>query len=265
MKRLLVLLYGVANYLVFLGVFLYLAAFVGNLGVPRSLDSAPVGPLWLALLIDVLLIALFGVQHSVMARPTFKRGWTKYVPAPMERSTYVLFTNAALILLFAFWQPIGGTVWAVEHPTGRAALWTLFGLGWLTVLVTTFLINHFDLFGLRQVWLHFRNKPYTHVGFRTPGPYRYVRHPLYVGWMMAFWATPTMTLSHLVFAAGMSAYILVAIPFEERNLLLYHGRKYADYRRRVPMLIPGLGIRDRQMGKESPTAVGIETPGRPNA
>ena len=240
MKRFLVLTYGVLSYVVFLGVSAYLAGFMGNFWVPRSMDSEPVAPLWLALPIDVLLIGVFGLQHSVMARPAFKRWWTKLVPEPIERSTYVMFSNAALILMFSLWQPLGGSVWAVEDPVMRAALWSLYALGWFTVLLTTSLINHFDLFGLRQVWLYFRGKPYQHVAFRTPGPYRIVRHPLYVGWITAFWATPTMTLTHLVFALGMTAYILIAIPFEERDLAAYHGTRYADYRRNVPMLIPGM-------------------------
>jgi methanethiol S-methyltransferase len=240
LKRFLVLTFGVVNYVVCLGVFLYLAAFIGNFGVVRSIDSTPGSALWLALLIDTLLIAFFGLQHSVMARPTFKKWWTQFVPEPIERSAYVMFTNAAMILLFAFWQPLGGTVWEIQNPAGRTALWALYALGWLAVLATTFLINHFDLFGLRQVWLYFRDKPSTHIGFRTPGPYRFVRHPLYVGWFVTFWATPTMTLTHLVFALGMIAYILIAIPFEERNLAMYHGKRYADYRRNVPMLIPGM-------------------------
>jgi protein-S-isoprenylcysteine O-methyltransferase Ste14 len=151
-----------------------------------------------------------------------------------------MFTNAALVLMFCLWQPLGGSVWAVEDPMFRAVLWGLYAFGWFTVLLTTFLINHFDLFGLRQVWLYFRGKPYTHIGFRTPGPYQIVRHPLYVGWITTFWATPTMTLTHLVFALGMTSYILAAIPFEERDLLTYHGKRYADYRRKVAMLIPGM-------------------------
>jgi methanethiol S-methyltransferase len=240
MKRYLVLTYGVISYVICLGVFLYLAGFIGDFWVPRSMDSEPVAPLWLALLIDTLLIGVFGLQHSVMARPTFKRWWTKFVPEPIERSSYVMFTNAALILLFYFWQPLGSAVWVVEDPAFRAVVWSLYALGWCAVLATTFLINHFDLFGLRQVWLYFRGRPYTHIGFRTPGPYRFVRHPLYVGWIMTFWAAPTMTLTHLVFALGMTAYILIAIPFEERNLVMYHGKRYADYRRKVPMLIPGM-------------------------
>jgi protein-S-isoprenylcysteine O-methyltransferase Ste14 len=264
MKRFLVLTYGVVNYIVCLGVFLYLAGFIGNFWVPRSIDSEPVAPLWLDLLIDMLLIAVFGLQHSVMARPAFKRLWTRIVAEPIERSTYVMFTNAALILLFSFWRPLGGYVWVVRDPAARASLWTLYGLGWSAVLATTFLINHFDLFGLRQVWLCFRGRPYTHIGFRTPGPYRFVRHPLYVGWLITFWATPTMTLTHLVFALGMTAYILIAIPFEERDLVTYHGRRYADYRRRVPMLIPGMRKGGAQPEASLPAHV-TEAAGRPCA
>lgn len=241
MKRILVFAYGLANYIVFLGTFLYLAGFLGNLLVPRSIDAPAEGPLWSAILINTLLIGLFALQHTGMARPTFKRWWTKLVPEPIERSTYVLFTNVALIVLYWQWRPMGGVVWEVTNPTGRAVAWALFAFGWLTVLVTTFLINHFDLFGLRQVWLYLRGKPYTYLGFRMPGPYRMVRHPLYVGWITAFWATPTMTVAHLAFALGMTAYILVAIRFEERNLVEYHGESYANYRREVPMLIPRLG------------------------
>jgi protein-S-isoprenylcysteine O-methyltransferase Ste14 len=253
MKRFLVLTYGVFSYVVFLVVFLYLAAFMGNFWVPRSIDSEAVAPLWLALLIDVLLIAVFGLQHSVMARPGFKRWWTRFVPEPIERSTYVMSTNAALILLFCFWQPLGGSLWAVENPALRAAFWGLHAFGWFTVLLATFLINHFDLFGLRQVWLYFRGKPYTHIAFRTPGPYRIVRHPLYVGWITAFWATPTMTITHLVFALGMTAYILIAIPFEERDLATYFGKRYAEYRRKVPMLIPGMKRASQRQDEAVPT------------
>jgi protein-S-isoprenylcysteine O-methyltransferase Ste14 len=238
MKRFLVLTYGLVNYAIFVGTFLYLAGFTANLLVPNSMDSEPAGPLWIALIVDMLLIAVFAVQHSVMARPTFKQWWTKFVPQPIERSTYVLFTNLALMLLFWQWRPVGGVVWNVESPTGRAAIYALCVAGWLAVLATTCLINHFDLFGLRQVWLYFRGKPYTHLGFVTPGPYTWIRHPLYIGWMTAFWATPTMSVTHLLFAVGMTVYMLVAIPFEERNLQEFHGEKYASYRRRVPMLIP---------------------------
>ncbi len=248
MKRILVFAYGVINYAVFLGTFLYLAGFLGNFVVPKAIDSPAEGPLAVALLVNFSLVAVFGLQHSVMARPTFKRWWTRFVPEPMERSTYVLFTNAALILLYWQWRPMGGTVWYVENPYGQAALYSLFAIGWLIVLVTTFLINHFDLFGLRQVWLYLLGKPYTPLKFKTPGPYRMVRHPLYIGWMIAFWATPTMTVAHLVFAVGMTAYILIAIPFEERNLVEFHGDSYAKYRRNVPKLMPAVFRKSAEMG-----------------
>ena len=205
--------------------------------MPKSLDSAPVGPLGTSLLIDLGLLALFAVQHSVMARPAFKRGWTRIVPQPVERSTYVLASSLALILLFWQWRPLGGVVWDVQRPVGRALLYAGFAFGWLLVLVTTFLINHFDLFGLRQVWLHLRGRPYTPLPFKTPGPYRLVRHPLYVGWLFAFWSTPTMTATHLLFAVVTTAYILVAIQLEERDLVAAHP-EYAEYRARVPMLVP---------------------------
>jgi protein-S-isoprenylcysteine O-methyltransferase Ste14 len=199
-----------------------------------------------ALLINVLLLGVFGLQHSVMARPAFKRWLTRGVPAAIERSTYVLASSLALILLFWGWQPMGGTVWEVQDPAGRALLYGLFAFGWLLVLVSTFLINHFDLFGLRQVWLQLRGREYTQLRFVTPWPYRLVRHPLYVGWLFAFWATPTMTATHLLFAIVTTAYILVAIQFEERDLLDAHGADYANYRARVPMLIPRLFGRARR-------------------
>ena len=243
MKRHLVLAYGVASYAAFFATFLYAIGFVGNLWVPRTIDGAPGVPFVNALVTNVGLLALFAIQHSLMARPEFKRLWTRVIPQPMERSTYVLASSAALLLLFHFWEPMGGLVWAIEHPVGRAAMWTLFGAGWLLVLVTTFLINHFDLFGLRQVWLHFRGRPYTLLVFVTPGPYRMVRHPLYVGWLLAFWATPVMTGAHLVFALVTTLYILAAIRLEERDLEAIHGEDYANYRRRVPMLLPRLAAR----------------------
>lgn len=239
MNRWAVLFFGVASYVWFFLSFLYLCAFIGGFWVPTTLDGPPKSPFAIALVINLLLILLFGLQHSVMARPGFKKWWTRIIPLPIERSTYVFATNLALLLMFVFWQPLGGVIWDVQAPAGRALLWALFAFGWLTVLITTFLINHFDLFGLRQVWLYFLGKPYTQLAFVTPGPYRMVRHPLYVGWLFAFWATPTMTVSHLVFAAGLTLYILVAIRFEERDLVQYHA-DYADYRRRVPMLIPRL-------------------------
>jgi protein-S-isoprenylcysteine O-methyltransferase Ste14 len=238
MKRILVFAYGVTNYGISLGVFLYLAGFLGNLFVTRSIDAAPIGPFWAALVVNTVLLGVFGLQHSVMARPKFKQWWTRFVPISAERSTYVMFTNLALLLLFWQWRPMGGVIWDVQDQTGRGIVHGVFAVGWLIVLGTTFLINHFDLFGLRQVWLDLRGKPYAPVGFKTPGPYKVVRHPLYVGWLLAFWATPTMTIAHLVFAVGMTVYILVAIRYEERDLVAHHGKEYADYRRTVPMFIP---------------------------
>jgi protein-S-isoprenylcysteine O-methyltransferase Ste14 len=237
LHRSLAFAYGVSCYIVFFVTFLYAAGFIGDFIVPKSIDSPAVVPLWQALLVNLGLLTVFALQHSVMARPAFKRWWTRYVPQVVERSTYVLFSSLALILLFALWQPMGGTVWHVDNPAGKAALYALFASGWLLVLVTTFLIDHFDLFGLRQVWLHLLGREYTAVKFVTPAPYRVVRHPLYVGWLLAFWATPTMTVAHLVFALVSTAYILIAIRFEERDLIADHP-EYAEYRRQVPMLIP---------------------------
>lgn len=240
MKRYSILIYGVICYAIFFGTFLYAAGFVGDIGVPKSIDSEPVSSLGFALLVNLGLLGLFAIQHSVMARPAFKRWWTRIVPQPAERSTYVLFSSLALIALFALWQPMGGVIWNVEDPAGRIALYSLFIWGWSLVLVSTFLINHFDLFGLRQVWLYFRDREYSPLQFRTPGPYRWIRHPLYLGWLFAFWATPTMTVAHLVFALATTAYILIAIRFEERDLVDAHP-EYEAYRRQVPMLVPRVG------------------------
>jgi methanethiol S-methyltransferase len=237
MGRVIAFVYGVVSYAIFFVTFLYAAGFVGNLVVPKGLDAEPVGPLSTSLLINLGLLGLFAVQHSVMARPAFKRVWTRIVPQPVERSTYVLASSLALILLFWQWRPLGGVVWDIQVPIARALMHAGFAFGWLLVLATTFLINHFDLFGLRQVWLHLRGRPYQPLPFTMPGPYRLVRHPLYVGWLFAFWATPTMTVTHLLFAVATTAYILIAIRFEERDLVDVHP-EYADYRKRVPMLIP---------------------------
>jgi len=237
-KRIAFFAYGTFSYLIFLGTFLYALGFVGNFGVPRTLDGAAEGPLWVAFAVDAGLLALFAVQHSVMARPWFKDWWTRVVPRPLERSTYVLFSSLALIFLFWQWRPLGGVVWSVESPAGRVVLWSLFAFGWGLVLVSTFLINHFDLFGLRQVWLHLLGRPYTAPRFGTPVLYRLVRHPLYVGWFFAFWMTPTMTVAHLVFAIATSVYILLAIRFEEHDMVREFGETYEDYQRRVPMLLP---------------------------
>lgn len=254
MPRLFILLFGIASYTIFFATFLYAIGFVGNLVVPTTIDGVSTSPLWMAISVNLGLLTVFALQHSVMARPAFKRWWTRIVPVPMERSVYVLLSSLALIVLFWQWQPMGGVVWNVEHPVGRAVLYALFASGWLMVLVTTFLINHFDLFGLRQVWLYFREKPYTSLRFKTPGPYRMVRHPLYVGWLTAFWATPTMTAAHLLFAIGTTAYILVAIRYEERDLVAFHGDEYADYRRRVPMLIPKVRTQQPVQSLTAPTA-----------
>ena len=237
-RRISVFLYGLVCYAVFFGTFLYAVGFIGNLFVPKSIDSTPQDPLLQALLINVLLLGAFAVQHSLMARPFFKERWTKIVPKEAERSTYVLFSSLALILMFWQWQPMGGVIWDVQDPVARGLLLSLFGFGWLLVLASTFLINHFDLFGLRQVTLYLLGKEYTRLPFKTPGLYKLVRHPLYVGWLFTFWATPTMTAAHLVFALATTAYILIAIQWEERDLAEEHGRVYENYRRKVPMLIP---------------------------
>ena len=238
--RILAFLYGVACYGLFFLTFLYAVGFLGDFGVPRTVDAGgPTEPTGLALAVDVALLGLFGLQHSVMARQGFKKVWTKFVPAPVERSTYVLFSSLALILLFWLWHPVPAAVWDVQNSLGRGVLWALFGLGWLLVLLSTFLINHFELFGLTQVWRYLRGVGSPPARFKTPLLYRIVRHPLYVGWIIAFWAIPTMTVGHLVFALGATGYILVAIWFEERDLMDFHP-EYAEYRKRVPMLVPGL-------------------------
>jgi methanethiol S-methyltransferase len=244
MNRVIAFVYGVVAYAIFFVTFLYAAGFVGNLVVPKSMDGAPVGPLGTSLLVDLGLLALFAVQHSVMARRWFKERWTQIVPWAIERSTYVLCASLALLLLFWQWRPIGLEIWTVDDPIARFVLWTWFAAGWATVLTVTFLINHFDLFGLRQVWLPLVGRPYTRVPFRTPLPYRYVRHPLYLGFLLAFWMTPTMTVAHLVFAVATTAYIVLAIQFEEKDLVAEYGAAYERYRRGVPMLLPiGRGVR----------------------
>jgi len=243
-SRITAFVYGVVSYLVFFATFLYAIGFLGNFLVPKSIDSDPQVPFLLALAINLTLLALFAVQHSVMARPWFKEAWTRFVPTPVERSTYVLFSSAALLLLFWKWQPMGGVIWEVNNAYGQLMLEASYLTGVLIVLVTTFLLNHFDLFGLRQVWLHLLGRPYTPLTFRTPGPYRIVRHPLYVGWLLMFWSAPLMTSAHLVFALATTAYILIAIQFEERDLVRSH-EEYAEYRRQVPMIIPIIPSKQR--------------------
>lgn len=243
MQRKLFFIYGVLAHVMFLAVYAWMALFVGNFSFGTSLptiDGPASRPLLLAIGIDVLLIAIFGIQHSVMARPAFKRWWTGIIRQPIERSTYVVIANVLMILLMWQWRPLGGVVWDVQHPLGRAILYGLFVGGWLMVPAVSLLINHFDLFGTRQVYLHLRGQTHDQPPFRTPLIYGYIRHPLYVGWMTAFWATPTMTVTHLVFAVLMTAYMLIAIPFEERDLLAHYGKTYADYRERTGALLPRL-------------------------
>jgi protein-S-isoprenylcysteine O-methyltransferase Ste14 len=236
-KRLVIFMFGIVSYAVFFATFLYAIGFIGNLWVPKSIDSVPMGSVAGALSVDLGLLGLFAVQHSVMARPAFKRWWTRMVPESAERSAYTLLSSLALIALFVHWRPLGGVVWSVASESGRVALFAAYAFGWGLLLLSTFLIDHFDLFGLRQVWLQLIGKPYTSVAFRTPWLYRQVRHPLYVGWLFIFWSTPVMTVTHLVFAAATTAYILIAIQFEERDLLAAHP-EYGTYRQHVPMLMP---------------------------
>jgi protein-S-isoprenylcysteine O-methyltransferase Ste14 len=240
MKRAIIFAYGTTCYVISLATFVYAVGFVGNFAVPTTLDGRASGSPWTALAVNLGLLTAFALQHSVMARPVFKSWWTRIVPKAAERSIYVLFTCIALFALFAFWQPMGGVIWNVNNVIGQILLYGLFGFGWVIVLLATFLINHFDLFGLRQVWLELRGKQYTPLKFSTPWLYRHVRHPLYVGWLLVFWATPTMSAAHLVFALVTTAYILVAIQLEERDLVAQHGVDYEAYRKRVPMLIPSV-------------------------
>jgi protein-S-isoprenylcysteine O-methyltransferase Ste14 len=240
MARIAIFLYGLICYVVFLAVFLYAIGFIGGFLTPTVLDGTPKRPFIEALAIDLALLAAFALQHSIMARPAFKRWWTRLVPESVERSTYVLASSLALVALFFYWEPIGGIVWSVPEGTARTAIIGLYGFGWLLLLYTTFLIDHFDLFGLAQVWRRLTGKTYRPPQFRTPSLYRLVRHPLYIGWLVIFWAAPTMTVAHLVFAVMTTAYILIAIQLEERDLIDAFGSEYVAYRKRTPMIVPRL-------------------------
>jgi len=238
MSRTLTFAYGVVSYLIFLGTFLYAIVFVGNLLDGKTIDQGEPATFWTALLINALLLGVFAIQHSVMARPAFKNWWTKFVPKPAERSTFVLFSSLALLLLFWQWRPMTDIVWSVDNSIGRGTLWGIFLLGWGTVLIGTYLINHFDLFGLRQVYMNMRGEEYTQLDLGRPLLYKIIRHPIMLGFIIAFWATPVMTVGHLVFAIATTAYILIAIQLEERDLIQVHGEGYEQYRREVSMLVP---------------------------
>lgn len=240
MSRIAIFAYGILCYLIFLAVFLYGIGFIGGFLTPTRLDGVPTSTLGRALMVDLSLLAVFAIQHSGMARPAFKRWWKRYVPEAAERSTYVLLSSLALVALYIFWQPIGGVVWSAPSGVARNIVIGVYLSGWLLLLYTTFLIDHFDLFGLKQVWRRLSNKTYRDPVFRTPSLYKLVRHPLYIGWLTIFWAAPTMTAAHLLFAVGCTAYILIAIRFEEHDLVSAFGTTYVDYRARTPMLIPRL-------------------------
>ena len=241
MKRIAVILYGVICYALFLATFLYAIGFIGNLIVPKSIDSVPTVSFGTALFINTLLLAVFAIQHSVMARPFFKRALTRIVPVAIERSTYVLFSSLALMLLFGLWQPMGGVIWDSGGNFANLLIYAAYAFGWLLILASTFSIDHFDLFGLRQTWCFALGIEYRPPEFRQPFLYRIVRHPLYVGWIVAIWSTPTMTVAHLCFALVTTIYILVGIQLEERDLAKLHP-EYNDYKTRVPMLIPGRSV-----------------------
>lgn len=251
MYRMVVLCYGLLAYLCFLGTFLYAIGFVWNFLVPKSIDSGTASSLTQAIAINSLLLSMFAIQHTIMARPGFKERWTRIVPKPMERSTFVLATCFVLCLMYWQWRPITSAIWRVDDPTWRTVLYAISGLGWMIVLYASFLIDHFDLFGIRQVWLFYRGVPYTHPVFKTPLLYRLVRNPLMLGFLIAFWATPDMTGGHLLFCLLTTGYIFVGISFEERDLRRILGKEYMTYRMNTPMILPMLKNRTPRAAEAS--------------
>jgi len=255
MKSVSWVLYGVVAYATFLVSITYAIGFVGNFVVPRTLDVGPAASVPQALVVDLLLLGLFAVQHSVMARPGFKRAWTRFVPPAIERSTYVLFASVILLLLYWQWRPLPAVVWSVSNPVGAAMLWGVFWLGWGVLVLATFLINHFELFGLRQAFATLLGLGDGSKDFRTPLLYRHVRHPIYLGFLLSFWAAPTMTVGHLVFSLAMTGYILIGMRLEELDLIAIFGDRYRRYREEVGALIPFLGKRGSRQNAEERKAV----------
>lgn len=231
-------MYGIIAYFAFFGSILYAIGFVGNLVVPKTIDGEPQVPMLNAILINGSLLLLFALQHSIMARPAFKRWFTRIIPEVIERSTYVLLSSLCLALMMWQWQPMGGMIWSTDNATVKTILMVIYLVGWAIVFLSSFLINHFDLFGLRQVWLYFNGKPYTHLKFKLPFLYKYVRHPLYLGLLIAFWSTPVMTITHLFFAILTTGYVFTGIQFEEKDLVNTFGEKYKSYKKKAPMIIP---------------------------